>query len=263
VLDLSRRWANDRKFQVGVQILRHTNTLAETGRALSDIADSVIAALTQPVLEEFAKTHGRLPGAELAILGLGKLGSGEMTVSSDLDLIFIYDCDEGLDASDGAKPLAPSHYFARLSQRLINALTAPTAEGRLYEILTRARVISGEPALASRIEAALHEILCRVRDPDRLLVDVADMRRRIDREFTARSLWDVKYLRGGLVDLEFLAQYLQLRHAHDHPEALAGRPDLAFARLAEADILGDRRDHPGARGPGLPAGDGRRPFRRG
>jgi glutamate-ammonia-ligase adenylyltransferase len=273
VLDLSRRWANDRKFQVGVQILRHTNTLAETGRALSDIADSVIAALTQPVLEEFAKTHGRLPGAELAILGLGKLGSGEMTVSSDLDLIFIYDCDEGLDASDGAKPLAPSHYFARLSQRLINALTAPTAEGRLYEIdmrlrpsgqsgpiatplagfrryqeqdawtwehmaLTRARVISGEPALASRIEAALHEILCRARDPDRLLVDVADMRRRIDREFTARSLWDVKYLRGGLVDLEFLAQYLQLRHAHDHPEALAGRPDLAFARLAEAGVLG-------------------------
>jgi glutamate-ammonia-ligase adenylyltransferase len=214
-----------------------------------------------------------LPGAELAVLGLGKLGGGEMTVSSDLDLIFIYDCDDGVEASGGPKPLAPSHYFARLSQRLINALTAPTAEGRLYEIdmrlrpsgqsgpiaiplsgfcryqeeeawtwehmaLTRARVIAGGPALALRIEAALNEILCQERDPDRLLVNVADMRRRIDQEFTARSLWDVKHLRGGLVDLEFLAQYLQLRHAHDHPEVLAVRADLAFARLAEAGVLG-------------------------
>jgi glutamate-ammonia-ligase adenylyltransferase len=273
VLDLSRRWTNDRKFQVGVQILRHTNSQAETSGALSDIADTVISALYEPVLKEFARSHGRVPGAELAILGLGKLGSGEMTVSSDLDLIFIYDCDDGVEVSDGPKPLAPSHYFARLSQRLINALTAPTAEGRLYEIdmrlrpsgqsgpiaiplsgfcryqeeeawtwehmaLTRARVIAGGPALALRIAAALNEILCQERDPDRLLVNVADMRRRIDQEFTARSLWDVKHLRGGLVDLEFLAQYLQLRHAHDHPEALAVRADLAFARLAEAGVLG-------------------------
>jgi len=273
VLDLSRRWANDRKFQAGVQILRQTRSLAETSTALSNIADSVISALYEPVLAEFAKSHGRLPGADLAVLGLGKLGSGEMTVSSDLDLIFIYDADDGVDASDGTKPLAPSHYFARLSQRLINALTAPTAEGRLYEIdmrlrpsgqsgpiatplagfcryqaenawtwehmaLTRARVITGEPALAARIDQAMREILCRPRDPDRLVIDVADMRRRIDREFAARSLWDVKYLRGGLVDLEFLAQYLQLRHAHDHPQVLAGRTDLVFARLAEAGVLG-------------------------
>ncbi len=273
VLDLSRRWTNDRKFQVGVQILRHTNSLAETSGALSDIADTVISVLYEPVLEEFGRSHGRLPDAELAILGLGKLGSGEMTVSSDLDLIFVYDSDDGVEASDGPKSLAPSHYFARLSQRLINALTAPTAEGRLYEIdmrlrpsgqsgpiatplsgfcryqeeeawtwehmaLTRARVIAGGPELARRIEAALNKILCQERDPDRLLINVADMRRRIDQEFTAKSLWDVKYLRGGLVDLEFLAQYLQLRHARDHPRALAARADLAFARLAEAGVLG-------------------------
>jgi len=274
VLDLSRRWANDRKFQVGVQILRHSNSLAVTGEALSDIAECVIEALYQPVLEEFAKSHGRLPGGDLAVLGLGKLGSGEMTVSSDLDLIFIYEVDKGVEASDGPKPLAPSHYYARLSQRLINALTAPTGEGRLYEIdmrlrpsgqagpiatslagfrryqkkeawtwehmaLTRARVITGEPALRAAIEAALQKILRQRRDPDRLLVDVADMRRRIDQEFPARSLWDMRYLRGGLVDLEFLAQYLQLRHAHDHPQVLARRTDLAFARLTEVGVLGD------------------------
>ena len=273
VLDLSRRWTNDRRFQVGVQILRHMSSLAETSGALSDIADTVISSLYEPVLKEFARSHGRLAGADMAVLGLGKLGSGEMTVSSDLDLIFIYECGDGPDASDGAKPLAPSHYFARLSQRLINALTAPTAEGRLYDIdmrlrpsgqagpiatplagfcryqeeeawtwehmaLTRARVIVGGPALAARIEAALRRILCRRRDPDRLQIDVADIRRRIDEEFAARNLWDVKYLRGGLVDLEFLAQYLQLRHARKHPRVLAGRADLAFARAAEAGVLG-------------------------
>ena len=273
VLDISRRWTNDRKFQVGVQILRNAKPLNQTSGALSDIAATVISALYDPVLAEFAKSHGRLAGADMAILGLGKLGSGEMTASSDLDLIFIYDVEEGTEASDGAKPLAPSHYFARLSQRLINALTAPTAEGRLYEIdmrlrpsgqsgpiatplsgfcryqledawtwehmaLTRARVIAGGSALASRIEQALSEILCRARDADRLVVDVADMRRRIDREFAARNPWDVKYMRGGLIDLEFLAQYLQLRHAHEHPQVLAGRADLVFERLAEAGVLG-------------------------
>jgi glutamate-ammonia-ligase adenylyltransferase len=273
ILDISRRWANDRKFQVGVQILRHTESLAVTGEALSNIAECVIQALYQPVLEEFAKSHGRLPKSDMAVLGLGRLGSGEMTVSSDLDLIFIYDVDEAVVASDGPKPLAPSHYFARLSQRFINALTALTGEGRLYEIdmrlrpsgqagpiatslagfcryqeeeawtwehmaLTRARVITGGPALQAAIEAALHRILCQRREPDRLLVDVADMRRRIEQEFPARTLWDMRYLRGGLIDLEFLAQYLQLLHAHDHPQVLAGRTDLVFARLAEAGVLG-------------------------
>ncbi|MEE8227623.1 MAG: bifunctional [glutamine synthetase] adenylyltransferase/[glutamine synthetase]-adenylyl-L-tyrosine phosphorylase, partial [Kiloniellales bacterium] len=223
VLDLSRRWANDRKFQIGVQILRHTGDVDETNLALSDIAETVIGELYRPVLEAFAKAHGRLPGPGLAILGLGKLGSGEMTVNSDLDLIFIYESDESAEASDGPKPLASSHYFARLSQRFINALSAPTAEGLLYEIdmrlrpsgtagpiataysgfcryqeeawtwehmaLTRARVIAGDPDFAARITATLKEILCQPRDAGQLVVDVAGMRKRIEQEHPATSLW--------------------------------------------------------------------------
>ncbi|MDH3910177.1 MAG: bifunctional [glutamine synthetase] adenylyltransferase/[glutamine synthetase]-adenylyl-L-tyrosine phosphorylase [Rhodospirillales bacterium] len=273
VLDLSRRWANDRKFQAGTHILHHSASIEDSGRALSDIADSVIVTLAGPVLEEVATAHGRVPGAGLAVLALGKLGGREMTVSSDLDLIFIYEAEPSAETSNGAKPLPVSQYYGRLAQRFINALSALTAEGRLYEIdmrlrpsgkagpigvslnafrryqeseawtwehmaLTRARVVAGDPALAERIEAAIAQVLTAPRDAERLLVDVAAMRARIGREHQAASLWEVKYLRGGLVDLEFLAQYLQLRHAEAHSEVLDRSTQGAFAKLAEAGAIG-------------------------
>ncbi len=273
VLDLSRRWANDRKFQAGTQILRHTAEIEETGMALSDIADSVITGLAEPVAEELARAHGRVPGADLAVLALGKLGGREMTVSSDLDLIFIYQADAAAESSDGAKPLPVSQYFGRLAQRFINALTAPTAEGRLYEIdmrlrpsgntgpiavtlkafeqyqrtsawtwehmvLTRARVVLGGDELRDGIQAAVREVLTAPRDPDKLLADVAHMRARMAKKHEAGSLWQMKHLRGGLVDLEFLAQYLQLRHVHEHPEVIDASTQRAFAKLAGAGLIG-------------------------
>jgi glutamate-ammonia-ligase adenylyltransferase len=273
VLDLARRWANDRRFQAGVHILRHACDIDESGRALSDIAETVLTGLLPLVQEEFARQHGRVPGASMAIVALGKLGAREMTVSSDLDLIFIYETVPGTDQSDGAKPLPASHYFGRLAQRFINALTALTPEGLLYEIdmrlrpsgnagpiattldglrryyeqdswtwehmaLTRARVIFAEPELRRRIETTIGELLCAPRDGDALLIDVADMRARIEREHPAATIWSVKYLRGGLTDLEFLAQYLMLRHAHAHPEIVDGASQAAFAKLARAKLLG-------------------------
>ena len=273
VLDLARRWANDLRFQVGVHILRHQADIDEAARALSDIADAVLAGLYQPVLDELAKVHGRVPGPGLAVLAMGKLGAREMTVASDLDLIFIYQTAEGAERSDGPKPLAASQYFARLAQRYINALSAHTPEGQLYEIdmrlrpsgnagpiattlagwrryyeqeswtweqmaLSRARVVAGDPGLRARIEHTIGEILTAPRDPDKLLVDVAEMRARIARERPAETLWSVKYLRGGLTDLEFLAQYLLLRHAQAHPEVLDGSTQAAFAKLAKAGLIG-------------------------
>jgi len=273
VLDLSRRWANDRKFQVGTHILQHAAEVEESGRALSDVADAVIASLTGPVLAELARTHGQVPGPGLAVLALGKLGSREITATSDLDLIFVYEAEPTADSSDGKKPLAPSQYFGRLAQRFINALTAPTGEGRLYEIdmrlrpsgnagpiavslnafrqyqensawtwehmaLTRARVLTGEPGLAAKVEKTVTDILTAPRDADSLLVDVAKMRARIAQQHEAKSLWQIKHLRGGLVDLEFLAQYLQLRHGAAHPEVFDPSTQIAFAKLVKAGLVG-------------------------
>ncbi|MEQ8354175.1 MAG: bifunctional [glutamine synthetase] adenylyltransferase/[glutamine synthetase]-adenylyl-L-tyrosine phosphorylase [Kiloniellaceae bacterium] len=272
VLDMTRRWANDRRFQVGVHILRHKDDVDASGRALSDIAEVALRGLYEPVVEDLARSHGRLPNAGLAIVALGKLGSREMTVSSDLDLVFLYDLPSENVQSDGPKPLEPQRYYARLAQRLINALSAQTAEGTLYEIdmrlrpsgnagpiatslasfqhyyekdawtwehmaLTRARVVSGSPELRAAVEEKLNAIRTAPHNPEQLLAEVAAMRRRLYKEHPAESIWSVKYAEGGLIDLDFLAQYLQLHHAAEHPEVLAISTQQAFANLAEAGLL--------------------------
>jgi glutamate-ammonia-ligase adenylyltransferase len=272
VLDLSRRWASDRKFQIGVQRLRGSLPAEDGARSLSNIADAAISSLYPRMEAEFARHHGRIPDSGMAVVALGKLGGREMTPSSDLDMIFIYTLPPDALHSDGEKPLPASQYFARLSQRLINSLTAMTAEGRLYPVdmrlrpsgsagpiassldsfvqynrteawtwehmaLTRARVITASPALSEKIEGVIRDILTGPRDPDGVVGDVADMRQRIDKEHHTDFLWNLKYLRGGLIDIEFIAQYLQLRHAHQHPEILSSNTRTALRRIGEAKLI--------------------------
>jgi glutamate-ammonia-ligase adenylyltransferase len=272
MLDIGRRWANERRFQVAVHHLLDPLAVDRATAAWSDIAEAALACLLPLVEDAFARQHGRIPGCELAIVGLGKLGSREMTPRSDLDLIFVYATPAQGAVSDGARPLPAAQYFARLSQRLIGALAAPTGEGRLYEVdmrlrpsgkagpiavsaesfrryqtelawtweqmaLTRARVIAGPPALAAEVEASIRASLTRRRDGAALVADVADMRARLAREFGSQSLWEVKQRPGGLVDISFVAQYLQLRHAHDHPAVLATNTRQALERLAAAQFL--------------------------
>ena len=271
-LDISRRWVNDRRFQVGCGILTHALDATVAGSALSDIADTALAALHPHVLADLARRHGCVPGPGLAIVALGKLGGREMTVTSDLDLIFVYEVEPGIEVSDGAKALAPAHYFARAAQRLINAYTAPTAEGSLYEVdmrlrpsgnagpiasnlegflryqegdawtwehmaLTRARVVVAEPGFGRRVEAAIRHVLARPRDGAKLLRDVVAMRRRMEQHHKQSSIWDVKHAPGGLVDIEFVAQYLMLRHAHARPDVLQANTAAALGRLAAAGVL--------------------------
>ncbi len=272
VLIICRRWANDRRFQVGVLALRGRIQPRAAALALSNIAEVAINGLYKRVEDEFARKHGHIPNSELAVVALGKLGSREMTPESDLDLVFVYDLPEETEGSDGAKPLPPSQYFARLSQRLINAISAQTGEGSLYEVdmrlrpsgatgpiasslaafvqyheqeswtwehmaLTRSRVIIGPSAMNEKISQAILETLIRKRDPAKLLFDVADMRERMDREHHTDFMWDVKHLRGGLVDVEFIAQYLQLRHAHDHPDVLACDTRTALENIQRLNLL--------------------------
>jgi len=272
VLDISRRWANDRKFQVGVLTLRAAIDAATAALALSDIADAVLERLTPRVEAELAQSHGRVPGGAWVILAMGKAGGREMSATSDLDLILVYDAPAEADDSDGARPLAVSVWFARLTQRLVSALTAKTGEGTLYEVdmrlrpsgnsgpiaasleaferyqdeaawtwehmaLTRARIVAGDAALAGRVEAIIARTLAKPRDPAKLVLDVADMRERMAAEHKAGSRWEVKHLRGGLVDIEFIAQYLQLAFAADHPEVLSPNTAGALEKLAEAGVL--------------------------
>ena len=245
VLDRLRIFAAEQKFLIGVRLLTGAIDAVRAGKAFSDLADLTIGVALDAVKAEFAVRHGHVAGGQVAILGMGKLGSRELTAGSDVDLILLYDHEQNADESDGEKPLAPSHYYARLTQRLIAAVSAPTAEGVLYELdlrlrpsgnkgpvathidsfrkyqreeawtwehmaLTRARPVAGDAELVAAVEADVAEILARARDISRVFKDAVEMRATIAEEKPASDIWDLKLIPGGQIDLEFIAQCARL-----------------------------------------------------
>ncbi|MCT4556176.1 MAG: bifunctional [glutamine synthetase] adenylyltransferase/[glutamine synthetase]-adenylyl-L-tyrosine phosphorylase [Pelagimonas sp.] len=262
----SRRWAKEWHFRVGVHLLRGLMDPEEAGRAYADLAEVSIAALFPCVQSEFARKHGPAPGRGAVVLGMGSLGSGRLHARSDLDLIVIYDPD-GQDYSDGRKPLASRQYYARLTQALVTAMTAPMAEGRLYEIdmrlrpsgnqgpvatslaaftsyqrdeawtwehlaMTRARVVAGSAALAADVEAFRAELLGQPAQAEKVLQDVAEMRARIAQAKGDGGNWNPKLGPGRMQDIELLAQAASL---------IAGKPVRQIPRALR---LADWLDQP-------------------
>jgi glutamate-ammonia-ligase adenylyltransferase len=270
ILDRLRIFAAEHRFLIGIRLLTGAIDGARAGKAFSDLADLVIDRALQAVIDEFAGKHGKIDGGRIAILGMGKLGSRELTAGSDIDLILLYDHDEQTEESDGAKPLPPSQYYMRLTQRLIAALSAPTSEGVLYEVdfrlrpsgnkgpvathidafrkyqrteawtwehmaLTRARPVAGDATFFAEIEQDVSDILGLPRDTAKIAKDVAEMRTMIESEKPPSDAWDLKLVAGGIIDLEFIAQFAVLTGNVDGPiiaqstaEVLAKlKPDLA------------------------------------
>ncbi|WP_119679148.1 bifunctional [glutamine synthetase] adenylyltransferase/[glutamine synthetase]-adenylyl-L-tyrosine phosphorylase [Indioceanicola profundi] len=271
-LNLARRWTNERRFRAGVHILRNITDADRCGPFLTELAEVALAGMQEAVEEEFAKRHGRFPGAGFAIVAMGRLGARSLSLRSDLDMITVYEVPEGLTMSDGDRPLSPNDYFIKLTQRLMNAITAPTAEGCLYEVdmrlrpsgnagplavsfesfgkyqrenawtwehmaLTRARVITGPIDLRWRLTETITDVLTAPREHERLLRDVASMRLRIDQQHRTADVWEVKHVRGGMVDIQFIAQYLMLRHAAERPEILEQNTTGALAWLGDTGLL--------------------------
>jgi glutamate-ammonia-ligase adenylyltransferase len=271
-LDVARRWTKDQQFRVGLQLLRGEIDGMQAGYANADVAEAVIVALDAAVTEATASAHGHVPGGGMVVIAMGRLGGREMTAASDLDLIFVYDHPKEATGSDGARPLAPSLYFARASQRLISALTVMTGEGGLYDVdmrlrpsgnkgpvavsfetfakyqaeeawtwerlaLTRARVVAGPADLRSRVEGVIRTALTTRRDTKQVLADVADMRGRLDRERPAKSPWDLKEAKGGLFDIEFIAQGLQLVYGMTDASVLSVNTLAALQALAARGCL--------------------------
>ncbi|EJW10187.1 Glutamate-ammonia-ligase adenylyltransferase [Rhodovulum sp. PH10] len=263
-LDRVRLFGQEQMFLIGARILSGTVSAVQAGDAFAGLADVVIRALHRSVDATFTATYGKIPNGESAVLAMGKLGGREMTASSDLDLIVIYDFDPDHPESDGARSLYGSQYYARFTQRLINALTTRTNHGRLYEVdmrlrpsgragpvatslaafrdyqrteawtwehmaLTRARVVSASPEFAAAVDGAIRAVLAVPRDRERIAGDVVEMRRAIAAEKGDDKRWDLKYVAGGLVDIEFVTQYLQLVHAAEQPKIL----DTSTIRVLE------------------------------
>ena len=274
-LDRLRTFGHEHMFLIGARVLSGTVSSRQAGEAFARLADILIRAVHQTVEVHFASQYGLIKGQESAVLAMGKLGGREMTAGSDLDLIVIYDFDRRHPESDGERRLPAGQYFARLTQRLISAITAQTNYGKLYDVdmrlrpsgrsgpvatsleafegyqreeawtwehlaLTRARVVSGSPAFAERVEKVIAAVLARPRDAKIIAEDVLAMREAIAKEKGDDVVWDLKNVAGGLIDLEFIAQFLQLVHAAKHPDILDTSTIRVLEKAARAGVLSAR-----------------------
>ncbi len=267
ILDHIRRVVSEQRFALGVQLIEAAQDPLDVAAALSRVAEAAVAVAARAAGEEFARSHGHVPDSELLVIGLGRLGGGALTHASDLDLVYLFTGDYGVE-SDGPRPLGSTQYFNRLGQRVNAALSVPTAEGALYEVdnrlrpqgaqgplavsaesfaryqredawtwehmaLTRARVLTGSDKAKAALQREIAAILDMARDPAKLRADVLAMRAEMAAHKVPKGPLDAKLLRGGLVDLEFLIHFLQLK------ERCGFAPGLgeALNQLAAAGLL--------------------------
>jgi glutamate-ammonia-ligase adenylyltransferase len=268
-LDATRRWQKDWHFRIGVHHLRGLITPHDAAIQYSDLADAVLAGLWPCVCDEIARRHGPAPGRGGVVIGMGSLGAKAMTARSDLDLIVIYDAD-GVETSNGARPLETRRWYAKATKGLITALTAPTAAGKLYDAdlrlrpsgqqgpvatsltafrtyqaheawtwehmaLTRARAVAGPQDLQTAFENARHAVLSHPHSHHKVLADLRDMRARLQMAEHATDIWAIKDGAGGLKDLDLLAQATGLM-----ANATDRTTPLQLAAAAQAGLLDDR-----------------------
>ncbi len=243
-LDAVRDFVGEQRFALGVQLIEGQQDPLAIARSYAHLAEAALAVLSQATITEFEAVHGQVPGGEILILALGRLGGGALTHASDLDLVYLFTGSFDVE-SNGTRPLGASQYFNRLGQRITAAMSVATASGALYEVDTRLRPSGNQGPLAVSLDSFAryqraeawsweHMALCRARpvygsiagrdalqrildqaltaprDGAKLRIDAISMRRDMARHKPPRGALDVKLLPGGLVDLEFTLHYLQL-----------------------------------------------------
>jgi glutamate-ammonia-ligase adenylyltransferase len=245
-LDHVRRVVGERRFALGAQIVAGVADPLDVAAGYARVAEAAIGVLAEATIAEFARAHGHVPGSELVILALGRMGGAMLTHASDLDLIYLFTGDFTAE-SDGAKPLGATLYYNRLAQRLTAALSVPTAAGPLYQIdtrlrpsggqgplvvtldsfaryqredawtwehmaLTRARAVFGSAEARSAVSAVIAAVLCGDRPRRDIVADAVAMRAEMAAHKPPKGALDAKLLPGGLVDLEFAVHVVQLLH---------------------------------------------------
>lgn len=272
LLDRVRQKVGERRFALGVQVICGSGSVMEVGAGYGRLAEAATRVLARATVEEFERTYGKIPGGELVIMALGRLGGGVLTYASDLDLIYLFTGSFEAE-SDGPKSLGATQYFNRLAQRIGNALSVSTASGPLYEVdtrlrpfgaqgllaasvdsftryqrenawiwehlaLTRARPIFGSDIACASLRSIVNDVLTMPREEAKLIGDAVKMRRDMARHKPAAGPLDVKLADGGLVDLEFLVQVTQLRrHMGLHPDLGASIRDMAGQGILPTELV--------------------------
>jgi len=272
VIQVVRRTVKERDFFLSVATLEGRLDADASGRQRTALAEAALSFLLPHVLADFASRFGRVPGGAFAVVTMGKAGGREMMAGSDLDLMFVYDHPADVSESCGGRSLPTSQWFVRAVQACIAALTAPGPEGKMFELdtrlrpsgnkgpiavslegfkhyhkwdswtwermaLTRARVVAGPAALRLRVDQAIEIAIRRQQDPSQIRINAKTMRERMARELRPHGPWDVKLRAGGLIDIEFIAQTLQLIHANDAGFRRRQTTHLALKLLAEVGVI--------------------------
>jgi glutamate-ammonia-ligase adenylyltransferase len=257
-MDALRHFKDAQTFRLLAQDLAGRLTIERLADHLSALADTILAATLARCWLQLGQSAGAPP--RFAIIGYGKLGGKELGYASDLDLVYLY---EAADGGDGAAEL-----YARLAHRITTWLTSATGAGRLYETdlrlrpdgaaglivssmaafdryqrthawtwehqaLTRARFVAGDAQIGATFDATRDAVLRMPRDLQKLVADIVAMRTRMAAEHLNRTpLFDVKHDSGGMVDIEFIVQYVVLAHAHAHPQLTRNAGNIALLQIA-------------------------------
>jgi [glutamine synthetase] adenylyltransferase / [glutamine synthetase]-adenylyl-L-tyrosine phosphorylase len=255
-MDFLRHFKNTQTLHCIAQDLAGTLPLEALSDRLSDLACVILEEVLNLSWQGLPQRHCETP--RFAIVGYGKLGGKELGYASDLDIVFVY---------DDAAPEAAENY-ARLAQRINNWLTSVTVAGLLYETdlrlrpngaggllvtplesmrqyqlqqawlwehqaLTRARSVAGDKNIGLAFEELRVAVLCAPHDPAGLHNEILGMRKKmLDAHPNTSELFDIKHDPGGIIDVEFMVQYLVLGHAHAHPELAANAGNLALLKVA-------------------------------
>jgi glutamate-ammonia-ligase adenylyltransferase len=271
-IELTTRAVKEEEFALSVATMEGRLDADEAGIRRTSMADAALRSLLPLVRADFTDRFGTVRNGGMVVIALGKAGGREMMAGSDLDLMFIYDHPENVTESRGARSMAVSQWFVRLAHAYVAALTSPGMEGQLYAVdmrlrpsgnkgpvavsltgfqryhaesawtwermaLTRARVVAGPAALRERARAAIATAIAG--EKATVKRDAVAMRQRMLRDLPPEGPWDVKLRQGGLVEVEFIAQVLQLLHAAERPEVLSTTTREALRRLGAAGVLAE------------------------
>jgi [glutamine synthetase] adenylyltransferase / [glutamine synthetase]-adenylyl-L-tyrosine phosphorylase len=264
-MDVLRHFQHAQTFRLLAQDLAGRMSVERLADHLSALADAILAATLARCWSQLQEPG--VPPPRFAIIGYGKLGGKELGYASDLDLVFLYECEPGAD--DEAQVT-----YSRLAQRISTWLNSATGAGRLYETdlrlrpdgakgllvssfngferyqrtqawtwehqaLTRARFVAGDATIGARFDEIRDAVLRLPRDPASLATDVLAMRARMATGHANRTqLFDLKHDPGGMVDIEFVVQFLVLAHSHAHPELTRNLGNIALLGMAaDADLI--------------------------
>lgn len=270
-LDIIRRFRREEAFRIGYHILHGFAKAGWAANSFSNLAKVCIEALLPWAIKEVENAHGKFDG-KIAICGWGKLGGNELAADSDLDLMVVYEPAHGVEQSDGARSLSAESYFAKITQKLIMALSVQTSEGPLYEVdmqlrpsgkkgpvavrfssfetyyqdeawiwefqaLTRLTPIAGDKDFCEKIKIATQKNLKNLKDKEKIIPEVINMRQKMRDNLKPRGDWDLKRKYGGIIDLEFLTQAYQLLYVGEYPDIINANTINALNKIGEHNLM--------------------------